>query len=57
MNKFVFDVTYAVRADTSERALLRLMSALDGVEHYDGGDIVEFVYVEGGEEVEADDGQ
>lgn len=57
MSKFVFDVTYAVTADTSEQALLRLMAALDGVEHYGGGDKVEFVYVDGGEEVEADDGQ
>lgn len=57
MSKFVFDVTYAVTAETSEQALLRLMSALGGVEHYDGGDKVEFVYVDGGEEVEADDGQ
>ncbi|MFA5626089.1 MAG: hypothetical protein WC965_01130 [Thiohalomonadaceae bacterium] len=54
MSKYVFDMTFAVRADSSEEALEILMSATAGVELYDGGDKVEYTYIEGGEEVEDD---
>lgn len=48
----MFDMTFEVRADSSEEALEILMSATAGVDLYDGGDKVEFIYVDGGEKVE-----